>query len=167
MVPSTIFAQCSAAPCTKPRPRTVLQGPMNPLAPPLDSVFDREVKCVREGVGFKQGSTVNAYCSEVPVFGRSLAEVQSLSRRKAVIIKVRKKSLQVKFKHDSDIRRIPKIWAELKSSKKLQARSPGEQLSNCALATNEVAWTDCNGELLQQIMPWQMAGQTGRLCSIT
>ena len=76
---------------------------MNPLAPPLDSVFDREVKCVREGVGVKQGSTVNAYCSAVPVFGRSLAEVQSLSRRKAVIIKVRKNSLKVKFKDDAHV----------------------------------------------------------------
>ncbi len=45
----------------KPEPRSKLQGPMNPLAPPTDAVFDREVKCVRRGAGFKKGSTVSAH----------------------------------------------------------------------------------------------------------
>ena len=30
-------------------------------APPTDAVFDREVKCVRKGSGFKKGATVHAY----------------------------------------------------------------------------------------------------------
>jgi hypothetical protein len=98
---------------------------MNPLAPPLDAVFDREVKCVRRGVGFKQGNTVSAYYSRVPIGRHSLAEVKSASRKKAVIMKVRKSSLKVKFKHDAHVERIPKKWAELNSSSKLQVCVPG------------------------------------------
>ena len=45
----------------KPRSRSELQGPMNPLAPPTDAVFDREVKCVRRGAGFTVGNTASAH----------------------------------------------------------------------------------------------------------
>ena len=37
------------------------QGPMNPLSPPTDAVFDREVKCVRRGAGFTVGNTASVH----------------------------------------------------------------------------------------------------------
>ncbi len=83
--------------------------------------------CIRQGgemyqtrCWFKRGNTVCAYHSEVQIDSHPLAEVKSASRKKAVIMKVRKSSLKVKFKHDAHVERIPKKWAELNSSRKLQ-----------------------------------------------
>ena len=94
----------------KPRSRSELQGPMNPLAPPTDAVFDREVKCVRRGAGFTVGNTVSAhYAVNNPcggVFG--LPEtMQSPSMQKAVITTVGRTNLIVKFKGDGHVDKIP------------------------------------------------------------
>ena len=94
----------------KPRSRSELQGPMNPLAPPTDAVFDREVKCVRRGAGFTVGNTASAhYAVNNPcggVFG--LPEtMQSPSMQKAVITTVGRTNLIVKFKGDGHVDKIP------------------------------------------------------------
>mmetsp|Transcript_83 Transcript_83/g.299 ORF Transcript_83/g.299 Transcript_83/m.299 type:complete len:413 (+) Transcript_83:77-1315(+) len=107
----------------KPQPRSALQGPMNAFAPPADSVFDREVKCVRRGAGFKPGDTVSAYYLDHSPFG--LPALQSSSRQKATVVRIGRTSLRVKFKHDGRVENIPKNWAELNSSSKSQMPSAG------------------------------------------
>ena len=96
------------------------------FAPPDDSVFDRKIKCVRTGAGFKPGDTVSAHyyvkLGGNEVFGCP-PPLKSDSRQKAVVVRTSQRTLKVKFKRDGRIEKIPKGWAELNSSTKLQVRT--------------------------------------------
>lgn len=107
-----------------PQPRAELQGPMNPLCPAEDAVFDRDFRCVRRGSGMKVGDTVCAH--PYLVIDEKITNLKDGETKKATVKAVGLKTLQVEFKHNKLVQEIPKRFAELISCSKQQRQASGK-----------------------------------------
>ncbi|CAE7025069.1 unnamed protein product [Symbiodinium sp. KB8] len=111
------------------KPRSYLQGPMNPLCPPEDAIFERVQNCIQRGKGMKLGDTIIARVRDDVPFGLNWLPDSLLplprKKEKAKILQVFQKHLEVRYKRSGITDTIPKSWGELLSQSVRQRQAAG------------------------------------------